>query len=180
IENSQLYAEVREKARNDELTGLLNRRSLDEVMAIEINRHARYGGIFSLVILDLDSFKAFNDHYGHLAGDKCLGEIGSILKNTIRSADQAFRYGGDEFAILLPNTPIDATKGVAERVRREVAAKVIGGNIPVTTSLGVASWPASGREANEVIAAADAALYAAKRSGGNRIAVAESAQNEAL
>ena len=168
IENSRVYAEVEEKARIDELTGLLNRRSLNEVMISEINRHSRYGSIFSLIILDLDSFKAFNDNYGHLAGDKLLREIGCIVKSTIRTSDQAFRYGGDEFAILLPNTHIDATSQVAERVRKQVALKMMDGHIPVTTSLGLASWPADGIEANEVIAAADAALYHAKRSGGNR------------
>jgi len=168
IENAQLYAEVAEKARIDGLTGLLNRRSLDEVMASEINRHSRYGGVFSLIILDLDNLKAFNDNYGHLAGDNLLKEIGSLMRNSIRSADQAFRYGGDEFAILLPNTPINAANQVAERIRKQVASKVTAGNISVTASLGLASWPANGMGANEVIAAADAALYQAKRTGGNR------------
>jgi len=168
IENAQLYAEVVEKARIDGLTGLLNRRSLDEVMASEINRHSRYGGVFSLIILDLDNLKAFNDNYGHLAGDNLLRETGSLMRNSIRSADQAFRYGGDEFTILLPNTSIDAANQVAERIRKRVASKVTAGNIPVSASLGLASWPANGIGANEVIAAADAALYQAKRDGGNR------------
>jgi len=168
IENSRLYAEVAEKARIDELTGLLNRRSLDEVLASEINRHSRYGGVFSLIILDIDSLKTVNDNYGHLAGDDLLKEIASVVKNRIRGADDAFRYGGDEFAILLPNTSIDAANRVAERIRKQVASKVRAGNIPVTVSLGLASWPDNGKEANEVIAAADAALYHAKRSGGNR------------
>ena len=171
IENARLYAEVREKARIDELTGLLNRRSLDEVMASEISRHSRYGGVFSLIILDLDSFKAFNDNYGHLTGDKLLGKIGSVVKKTIRNVDQAFRYGGDEFAILLPNTSIDAAYRVADRIREGVALEVISGYIPVTASLGLASWPANGMGANEVIEAADTALYNAKRSGGNRSTV---------
>jgi len=168
IENSQLYAEVAEKARIDGLTGLLNRRSLDEVMASEINRHSRYGSVFSLIILDLDNFKAFNDNYGHLAGDNLLKEGGSSIRNSIRGADQAFRYGGDEFAVLLPNTSIDAANRVAERIRKQVASKVTAGNISVTVSLGLASWPANGISANEVIEAADVALYHAKRSGGNQ------------
>ena len=87
----------------------------------------------------------------------------------IRSADDAFRYGGDEFAILLPNTSIDAANRVADRIRKQVASKVTTEDIRVTVSLGMASWPANGREVNEIIAAADAALYQAKRSGGNRI-----------
>ena len=155
-------------ARIDGLTGLLNRRSLDEAIASEINRHSRYGGAFSLIVLDLDAFKAFNDNYGHLAGDSLLRKIGSVMRSSIRSADQAFRYGGDEFAILLPNTAISAAEQVAERTRKQVASEMIAGSIAVTISLGCASWPANGRSANEVVAAADAALYQAKQSGGNQ------------
>jgi len=168
IENSRLYAEAEEKARIDELTDLLNRRSLNELMTTEINRHSRYGGVFSLIILDLDNFKDFNDNYGHPAGDKLLKEIGSILKVTIRSTDQAFRYGGDEFAVLLPNTPIDAATQVADRIRRQVATKAKAGHITITVSLGLANWPADGVAAEEIVAAADNALYRAKREGGNR------------
>jgi len=168
IENTQVFAEAEEKARIDELTGLLNRRSLNEVITSEIKRYSRYGGVFSLIILDLDSFKAFNDNHGHLVGDTLLREIGSIVKTTIRSSDQAFRYGGDEFAVLLPNTPVDDAYQVAERVRKEIASMVIVGYNPVTASLGLAGWPVDGIEANEVIAVADAALYHAKRNGGNK------------
>ncbi len=168
IENSRLYAEAKEKARVDELTKLLNRRSLDELMTAEINRHSRYGGVFSLIILDLDGFKAFNDSYGHPAGDKLLKEVGGVLKATVRNTDQAFRYGGDEFAILLPNTPIDAATQVADRIRRKIAAKVKTGHIAITASLGLANWPADGVAAVEIVAAADTALYRAKHEGGNR------------
>jgi len=168
IENSRLYTEAEERARVDELTGLLNRRSLDELIASEISRHSRYGSVLSLIILDLDSFKVFNDNYGHLAGDKLLKRIGNILKSSIRNTDQAFRYGGDEFAVLLPNTPIDATNQVAERIRNRIASEVEAGSIQITASLGLASWPADGIGPTEVIAAADAALYNAKRSGGNQ------------
>ena len=168
VENSRLYAKAEEKARIDELTGLLNRRSLDEQIPNEIGRHSRYGGTFSIIILDLDSFKAFNDNYGHLAGDKLLKQISNIMKNAIRNADQAFRYGGDEFAITLPQTAIDAAHKVAERVRQQVASKIKTGYIPVTVSLGLASWPADGIGPNELIGAADVALYQAKRSGGNQ------------
>ncbi|TES88663.1 MAG: diguanylate cyclase, partial [Dehalococcoidia bacterium] len=168
VENSRLYAEAEEKARIDELTDLLNRRSLDELMAAEIKRHSRYGGVFSLIILDLDGFKAFNDNYGHPAGDKLLKEIGGVLKATIRSTDQAFRYGGDEFAVLLPNTPIDAALQVADRTRRKVASKAKAGHIAITASLGLATWPADGATADEIVNAADTALYRAKREGGNR------------
>ena len=168
IENSRLYAEAEEKARVDEITGLLNRRSLDELMAAEINRHSRYGGVLSLIILDLDGFKAFNDNYGHPAGDKLLKEIGNVLKAAIRNTDQAFRYGGDEFAVLLPNTPINATSQVADRIRRQIPRKTKSGHIAITASLGLASWPADGVTPVEIVAAADTALYRAKREGGDR------------
>ncbi len=168
IENSRLYAKVEQRARTDELTGLLNRRSLDEVITSEIGRHSRYGGVFSLIIFDLDSFKTYNDNHGHLAGDRLLGQISSITKRVIRSADQAFRYGGDEFAILFPQTTNEDAYQVAERVRKQVASEVKTGYMPLTVSLGLASWPADGIGLNEIIAAADAALYQAKRSGGNQ------------
>jgi len=168
VENSRLYAKAEEKARLDELTGLLNRRSLDEQIPGEIGRHSRYGGVFSIIILDLDFFKAFNDNYGHLAGDKLLKQISNIMQSAIRNVDRAFRYGGDEFAILLPQTAIEAAYKVAERVRQQVVSKVKTGSIPVTVSLGLASWPADGIGTNEIMAAADTALYHAKRSGGNR------------
>jgi len=168
VENSRLYAKAEEEARVDELTGLLNRRSLNEMLASEISRHSRYGGVFSIIILDLDSFKAFNDNYGHLAGDRLLRRIGSIMKSAIRGSDQAFRYGGDEFAILLTQTPLNDASKVAERIRQQAASKAKTGSIPITISLGLASWPADGTGANKIIAAADTALYHAKRSGGNR------------
>ncbi|MFC1993196.1 diguanylate cyclase [Chloroflexota bacterium] len=172
VENSRLYAKTEEKTRIDELTGLLNRRSLDEMLTSEIGRHSRYGGIFSLIILDLDSFKAFNDSYGHLAGDKLLKQTGSIMKSAIRGADQAFRHGGDEFAILLPQTNTDDAYQVAERVRKLVSSEMKTGHIPVTASIGLASWPADGIGLNEIITTADTALYHAKRNGGNESHIA--------
>jgi diguanylate cyclase (GGDEF)-like protein/putative nucleotidyltransferase with HDIG domain len=168
LENSQLYARTEKKARVDELTGLLNRRSLDEMIDSEISRHSRYGGAFSLAILDLDSFKTFNDTYGHLAGDKLLREVGNNIKGAIRNADRAFRYGGDEFALLLPQTSIDAAFQVAERVRNQIAHGLDSGNIPITASIGIASWPDDGISHTDIIAAADVTLYRAKRSGGNQ------------
>jgi diguanylate cyclase (GGDEF)-like protein len=168
IENARLYAKTERMARVDSLTGLLNRRSLDEILPSEVGRHSRYGGVFSMIVLDLDSFKSLNDNYGHLAGDELLRQIGIIMKNTIREADQAFRYGGDEFAVLLPQTPIEAAHKVAERIRQQTFAGIEIGSNPISVSLGLSSWPADGVGPNDIIAAADAALYKAKRSGGNR------------
>jgi diguanylate cyclase (GGDEF)-like protein len=168
IENSRLYAEAEQRARIDPLTGLWNRHHLEEQIQIEIGRHSRYGGTFSLAILDLDFFKAFNDSFGHLAGDELLKQLGSVMRSAVRAADGAFRYGGDEFAILLPQTNLKDAYEVAERVRSRVASDIRIGDTPVTASLGLASWPADGIRINEIIASADMALYYAKQQGGNQ------------
>jgi diguanylate cyclase (GGDEF)-like protein len=168
IENSRLYAQAEQRARIDELTGLWNRRHLMERIQVEIGRHSRYGGTFSLVILDLDSFKAFNDTYGHIEGDRLLKQLGLVLKGAIRDADEAFRYGGDEFAILLPQTSIKDAHEVAERVRHRIKSEVKSGSVSMTASLGLASWPVDGIAISEIISAADKALYYAKQRGGNQ------------
>jgi diguanylate cyclase (GGDEF)-like protein len=168
LENSQLYARAEKKARIDELTGLYNRRSLDEMIDSEISRHSRYGGAFSLAILDLDSFKEYNDTYGHLAGDSLLKTIGKNIKSSIRTADYAFRYGGDEFGILLPQTSIDAALMVLERVREKIGEGVDSSKINVTSSIGVACWPDDGISHTDIIASADVTLYRAKRNGRNQ------------
>ncbi|HEX7475070.1 MAG TPA: diguanylate cyclase, partial [Dehalococcoidales bacterium] len=168
IEHARLYAQSERLARVDGLTGLLNRRSLDETIPSEIGRHVRYGGVFSLIIMDIDSLKTVNDNYGHLAGDELLRQVGGVIKNVIRESDQAFRYGGDEFAILLPQTQIESAFKVAERIRQQAFARIEIGSIPTGMSLGISSWPMDGVSPNAIIAAADTVLYAAKRAGGNR------------
>jgi diguanylate cyclase (GGDEF)-like protein/putative nucleotidyltransferase with HDIG domain len=168
IENARLYAEAEQRARIDQLTSLWNRRHLEERIQVEIGRHSRYGGTFSLIILDLDFFKAFNDSYGHLAGDKLLKQLGAVMREAIRGTDEAFRYGGDEFAVLLPHTTLRDAYEVAERVRDRITSEIKVEDISVTASFGLASWPVDGVRINEVIAAADIALYYAKQSGGNQ------------
>jgi diguanylate cyclase (GGDEF)-like protein len=168
IENARLYAEAEQLARIDQLTGLWNRRHLEERIQIEIGRHSRYGGTFSLVMADLDGFKAFNDNFGHLAGDTLLKQLGDIMKTTIRGTDEAFRYGGDEFAILLSQTAVREGLDVAERVRTRIAEEFKVGEKLVSASIGLASWPTDGVRINEVIAAADMALYYSKQNGGNQ------------
>ena len=168
LENGQLYAQAEKKARVDELTGLLNRRSLDEMLDNEISRHSRYSGEFSLAILDLDNFKTYNDTYGHLAGDELLREIGGRIKASIRTADNAFRYGGDEFAIVLPQTDIESARQVAERVGRRIAANNSSTDISITASIGIAVWPHDGISHVDIVTAADTTLYHAKRNGGNQ------------
>jgi diguanylate cyclase (GGDEF)-like protein len=168
IENARLYAQAEQRARIDELTGLWNRRHLMERIQVEIGRHSRYGGAFSLIILDLDSFKALNDTYGHIEGDRILKQLGMVLKGAIRDADEAFRYGGDEFAILLPQTGINDAQEVAERVRRRISSELKSGSVSMTASLGLASWPVDGIAISEIISAADKALYHAKQRGGDQ------------
>jgi diguanylate cyclase (GGDEF)-like protein/putative nucleotidyltransferase with HDIG domain len=169
IENAQLYARLEQRSRVDELTGLFNRRYFEERLKEELARHSRYGDVFSLFMMDLDNFKAYNDVYGHPAGDVLLGKIGRIIRNSVRNVDQAFRYGGDEFVVILPQTARDAAYVVAERARRQIAEDMGKKAIAVTCSIGLASYPADGMLSGELVDVADVALYHAKRTGGNRI-----------
>jgi len=169
IENTQLYARAEQRSRVDELTGLFNRRHFEERLKEEVGRHSRYGNVFSVLLLDLDNFKTYNDIYGHPAGDILLSQIGQIIKGSIRSADQAFRYGGDEFVVILPEAAMDDAYIVAERVRVQVAREMEVKEIAVTVSIGVASYPADGVISGELVTVADTALYYAKRTGGNRV-----------
>jgi diguanylate cyclase (GGDEF)-like protein/putative nucleotidyltransferase with HDIG domain len=171
VENSRLYAKAEQRARVDELTGLFNRRHFDERLGEEIDRHSRYGGMLSLIFLDLDFFKAYNDKHGHIAGDKVLARIGQLIEKSIRNIDIAFRYGGDEFAVLLPQSQADDAFVVAERVRGKIAAEMRKRKVRITASLGLASWPSDGVAPDELINAADKALYYTKQTGGNRTCV---------
>ncbi len=169
IENSLLYSRAEQRSRIDELTGLFNRRHFEERLKDELARHSRHGNVFSLFLFDLDSFKTYNDIYGHPSGDKLLNQVGRIIKNSIRGADQAFRYGGDEFIAILPHTTIDDAYVVAERVRAQIAVEMEAKNIAVTCSIGLASYPSDGVISDELVTTADTALYYAKHTGGNRV-----------
>ncbi len=169
IENAQLYMQLEQKSRVDALTGLFNRRHFEERLEEEIARHSRYSQVFSIFMIDLDNFKSYNDIHGHPAGDILLSQIGKIIKNSIRGVDQAFRYGGDEFVVILPQTAKDDAYAVAERVRGQVLSEMKKKTIPVTCSIGLASYPADGVLVSELINVADSALYYAKRAGGNRV-----------
>lgn len=172
IENSRLYAKAEQRARVDELTNLFNRRHFDEHLKQEIERHSRYSGMLSLILLDLDFFKAYNDKHGHMNGDKVLARIGQTISKSIRSTDLAFRYGGDEFAILLPQSPSNDAFIVAERIRARIAHEMQTEQPKITASLGLASWPSDGITPDEILTAADRALYYAKQTGGNRTCMA--------
>jgi diguanylate cyclase (GGDEF)-like protein len=172
VENSRLYAKAEQRARIDELTGLFNRRHFDESVKLEIDRHARYRSMMSLLLLDLDFFKAYNDMQGHTAGDKILEVIGRLVNGALRNTDLAFRYGGDEFAIILPQSASNDAFIVAERVRGRIAAEMNKKDVKISASLGLASWPSDGVTSDELVNAADRALYYAKETGGNRTCVA--------
>lgn len=174
VENARLYERTLELAREDGLTGLANRRHLMDLLIQEVGRACRYEMPLSILMLDLDRFKRFNDTYGHLKGDELLREFGNILKNSIRSTDIAGRYGGEEFAVILTNTSLKGAIVIAERIRKFVEALKITVNKDVppqgnTVSIGIAEL-APGETHEDLLAAADAALYRAKEGGRNRLA----------
>jgi diguanylate cyclase (GGDEF)-like protein len=156
-------------SRVDPLTALGNRRAFDEALPEELARAQRTGRALSLVMIDVDHFKAFNDRHGHLAGDEALADVARVLSETARTEDRACRVGGEEFALLLPGADEASAAEVAERVRRGVE-EMAGRFGPVTVSLGVTAWDA-GRHGDGagLRAAADARLYAAKAAGRNRV-----------
>ena len=168
IENAQLYTQATTRANTDELTGLYNHRHFHERLEQEIARGSRFGSTFSLILMDIDLFKSYNDIYGHLAGDQVLHRVGGYLMSSIRSIDLAFRYGGEEFAIILPEARLDDAFKVAERIRKTVETKSNSRSMPITMSIGVANWPIDGVMKEEIIGRADAALYRSKQLGRNR------------
>jgi diguanylate cyclase (GGDEF)-like protein/PAS domain S-box-containing protein len=173
------FEQMEAMAQTDGLTGLANRRRFDEMLNREFRRAMREGSQLGLVLVDADRFKLFNDRYGHAAGDDCLRQISVAVANAARRpGDLAARYGGEEFVLLLPNTDLDGTTEVAERLRQDVLAAglVHAGNLPLglmSISLGVASvapGPDAPVDTDALLRAADAALYAAKAGGRNRVA----------
>jgi diguanylate cyclase (GGDEF)-like protein len=175
LDNARLHRIVERQALVDGLTGLPNRRQCEETLADELARVERFGGPLSIVVADLDWFKDINDRYGHPAGDTVLREFGLLLRETVRDIDLAGRWGGEEFLLILPGTDVEGGAQVAERIRVALAGRIVlagdGTPIPVTASFGVAATPAA-RTASELFAAADAAMYEAKRTGRNRVATA--------
>ena len=172
---TELNRELNVVARRDSLTGVGNRLALDEALARLLDRRGRLRPMrFALVLLDIDYFKLYNDEHGHLIGDAALGRLGEILRRATRDDDLAFRYGGEEFLLLLPEVDLPTAMGVAERVRIAVAESHPDGIPPFRISAGVALCdPADGRDPVPLLRRADAALYIAKRGGRNRIAADE-------
>jgi diguanylate cyclase (GGDEF)-like protein len=159
----------------DSLTGLLNRRGLEDRLTEELARCRRNGHELSLVIMDCDGLKAINDTGGHELGDTVLQRVGDCLRDHKRIADVAARLGGDEFVVLLPETGAGDALGVAERFRRELAAAPVAGSQTITAAFGIASFPADGETPASLLRVADRTLYAAKQRGGNRTLTASAA-----
>jgi diguanylate cyclase (GGDEF)-like protein len=172
LENVRLHELVERQALVDVLTSLANRRAGEQALHAEIARSDRLGTPLALVLADLDDFKAVNDAYGHSVGDELLRTVASVLRDTIREADLAGRWGGEEFVLLLPGTDVDGAVRLAERIRAELATRTVaasgGGRVGVTCSFGVAQHE-PGIDARTLVAAADQALYDAKRAGKNRV-----------
>lgn len=151
----------------DSLTGLYNRRYFRELIALEFTRLKRYLSFFSLLMIDIDNFKNYNDTQGHSAGDELLKKAAGIFKNTVREADTVCRYGGEEFVVTLPQTDKKGAEFLAERLRVQTNLY-----LPTTISIGVATFPDDAQDIEALIEKADAALYKAKQSGKNKCCVA--------
>jgi len=167
----ELIDRLGDAARTDTLTGLLNRRGFEERTGIELSRAARSGNPLGFVMVDLDHFKAVNDRFGHPEGDRVLKRLSGVLVKEMRLMDVVARLGGEEFAIVLPDTDPEATLFTAERVRCAVKEEFSGPPLTLTVSCGVAALPADGETLPALLSAADRALYAAKEQGRDRTVV---------
>ena len=177
LENARLYEDARKLADRDPLTGFFNHRFLHERLGEEVVRTQRARHPLSVLMLDLDDFKLVNDTFGHLFGDRVLTWTAELIRSTLRASDIPARYGGDEFAIILPETDADEARSAAERIldafREHAFVGEQRGPVPIGASIGVATYPGDGRTATDLIAAADRALYRVKRDGGHDAAGAE-------
>ncbi len=180
LELQALNDQLKALSATDGLTGLANRRRFDSVWELERQRARRHGTSLGVVMMDVDHFKAYNDHYGHLAGDDCLQRVARVLEGAGRRAGELVaRYGGEEFVVLLPGADVQEARAAGERIRASVEAQQLAHAhsataAVVTVSIGVAAWPPGDQEPDDaLIAAADAALYEAKRTGRNRVVVAD-------
>ena len=176
LENARYVQRIHELTITDDCTALYNARHLHFVLDAEIYRSNRYNYEFSVIFVDLDHFKQVNDTYGHLVGSKLLWMIGDLIKGHLRLIDYAFRYGGDEFVVLLPQTPKENALMVVRRIKDLLNSTVYfaeeGLNIKVTASFGLASFPSDARTRKEILRMADEAMYLVKNTTRNNIALA--------
>jgi diguanylate cyclase (GGDEF)-like protein len=180
IQNARYFDRIRQLAYRDGLTGSFNRRFFEMRILEEIERVKRYDSVLSVVMIDIDCFKTVNDEFGHLLGDEVLRQVTTLISPQLRRSDVLCRYGGDELAILLPETDPERAASAAEKLRKTIAAWEFSG-VPkrVTISAGVASSPAHGKDRDQLIKAADHALYRAKQAGRNCVHSAGKARVEA-
>jgi diguanylate cyclase (GGDEF)-like protein len=171
LRNAELLDRLRAQATIDPLTGCHNRRGFDEVLGVEFARARRYHRPLSLVLLDIDHFKTINDAFGHEVGDNALQRIGRAVRHTFRNTDSACRYGGEEFALIFPETGKEEGGRLAERLRILIETLPPNAEVPrsLTASFGVAAYPDDGSDITSLIRAADRALYSAKANGRNRV-----------
>jgi diguanylate cyclase (GGDEF)-like protein len=163
------YLRTLNLARTDELTGLLNRRAFLRAAEQEIERQARYGGEFSIMLLDLDGFKSLNDEHGHFVGDLALRNLAEAIRNNIRRADSVARIGGDEFVVLMPNTPRAACAGICHQLRGAIAGGMMDSGYAITASIGSVTFEQPPESVNAALQRADEAMYRAKHNGGDRV-----------
>src|SRR3989440_924121 len=177
IENARAVEKIQELTITDDCTGLYNARHLYKTLEAEVYRSARFGYEFSVIFMDLDHFKLVNDTYGHLVGSKLLQEIGFKVKSQLRLIDYAFRYGGDEFVILLPQTEKNSALVVAKRLQEMMRKTQFltdeGLNLNVRCSMGLATYPEDAKSSHEIIRQADEMMYMVKNSTRDNIAVAQ-------
>jgi diguanylate cyclase (GGDEF)-like protein len=177
IENARAVEKIQELTITDDVTGLYNARHLYKVLDTEVYRSARYGYEFTVIFIDLDHFKQVNDTHGHLIGSKLLSEMGYTIKSQLRLIDYAFRYGGDEFVVLLPQTGGDAGLIVARRIRdalrKSAFCKVEGLNLNVRASMGMATYPHDATTPHDIIRQADTMMYEVKNTTRDNIGMVQ-------
>jgi diguanylate cyclase (GGDEF)-like protein len=176
---ARFISQLRYRSRHDGLTGLLDRRAIDEVLRAQIQRSRRTGETFSVLMLDLDYFKAINDRFGHAAGDRALKHVAALLREALREIDRLGRIGGEEFLAIMPGAGLDAAGPVAERIRERLAAgpmMVDSIRVVLSASIGMAQWNAPDEDASHLVGRADSALYAAKALGRDRVVAAGAEQ----
>jgi diguanylate cyclase (GGDEF)-like protein len=179
-----MQQDYRSLAYSDAMTGLDNFRQFEQTLADELARAERYGRSLSVILLDIDHFKSFNDTLGHPAGDALLGQMGVVLRNSLRNVDRPARYGGEEFVVICPETGADGVHLIAERIRRAVAETAFtlgetGETTRVTVSLGCATFPVDARTTHDLVKKADMALYDAKEAGRNTVRAYDTRQRHA-
>jgi two-component system cell cycle response regulator len=175
--NARLIEEQEQRAMRDGLTGLYNRRQMEDLLDATLNRESRRDAHFALMLVDVDHFKRINDTYGHPAGDAALRALARVMREHLRAGDEAARYGGEEFAVILPDADEAGAVQLAERLRKSVEAweeVFAGARLRMTASFGVAVYPEDGTAKADLLAASDRALYAAKQGGRNRVVAASS------